>query len=76
MGNPLLSEKLDSQLQQMINDMRSRGTAIGTSVIIGVGSGILLKHEKSTDAQIGLRACCRGWATQSERQTVHVKFAR
>lgn len=45
---PLLGEKLDKQLQQMIGDMRSRGTPIGTSVIIGVGRGILLKHKKST----------------------------
>ena len=28
--------------------MRSRGTAIGTSVVIGVGKGILLKHKKPT----------------------------
>ena len=39
---------MDKQLQQMIGDMRSRGTPIGTSVIIGVGRGILLKHKKST----------------------------
>ena len=39
--NPLLGEKLDGQLLQMISDVRSQGTAIGTSVIIGVGSGIL-----------------------------------
>ena len=48
MGNPLLGEKLDKQLQQMIGDMRSRGTPIGTSVVVGVGRGILLKHKKST----------------------------
>ena len=45
---PLLGEKLDKQLQQMIGDMRSRGTAIGTSVVIGVGREILLKHKNST----------------------------
>ena len=45
---PLLGEKLDTHLQQLIGDMRSRGTAIETSVVIGVGMGILLKHKKST----------------------------
>ena len=34
----------------MISDIRSRRTAIGTSITIGVGSGTLLKHKKSTDA--------------------------
>ena len=45
---PLLGEKLDEQLQQMIGDMRSRGIPIGTSVIICVGRRILLKHKKLT----------------------------
>lgn len=43
---PLLGEKLDRYLQQVIGKMRSRRTLIGTSVIIGVGKVILLKHKK------------------------------
>ena len=39
---PLLGPKLDTHLQQLIGDMRSRGTAIGTSVV-GTGT-VLMKH--------------------------------
>ena len=39
---PLLGEKLDCQLQEKILAMRSRGTPIGTSVVIGIGTGILM----------------------------------
>ena len=41
---PLLGAKLDTHLQQLIGNMRSRGTAIGTSVVIGVRTGVLMKH--------------------------------
>ena len=44
---PLLGEKLDGQLQQLILSMRARGVPIGTSVVIGMGRGILLKHNRS-----------------------------
>ena len=45
---PLLGEKLDCHLQGKILGMRSRGTPIGTSVVIGIGTGILIKHKKAT----------------------------
>ena len=45
---PLLGEKLNKHLQQVINKLRSQVTAIGTSVVIGVGKRILLKHKKPT----------------------------
>ena len=44
---PLLGEKLDKQLQQLILSMRARGVPIGTSVVTGIGRGILLKHNRS-----------------------------
>ena len=39
---PLLGEKVDKLLQEMIVSMRSRGTPIATSVVVGVGRGLLL----------------------------------
>ena len=44
---PLLGVKLDMYLQEIITEMRSRGTHIGTSIIQGVARGILLSHNKS-----------------------------
>ena len=44
---PLLREKLDIQLQQLILSMRARGVPIGTSAAIGMGRGIFLKHNRS-----------------------------
>ena len=41
---PLLGAKLDTHLQQLIGKRRSQGTATGTSVVIGVGTGVLMKH--------------------------------
>jgi len=32
------------QLQKLIGDMRSQGTAIGTTVVIGVGTEVMMKH--------------------------------
>ena len=45
---PLLGEKLDCHLQEKILSMRSRGTSIGMSVDIGIGTRILMKHKKAT----------------------------
>ena len=45
---PLLGECLDIHFQQPILNMRSRGTPAGTSVIVGLGLGIPLKHKKVT----------------------------
>ena len=43
---PLLGEKLDKYLQETITDVRSRGTAIGSTIVVAVAHGILLKHDK------------------------------
>ena len=44
---PLLGEKSDTYLQKIIADMRERGAPVGTSVIVGIGRGILLKMSKT-----------------------------
>lgn len=44
---PLLGDELDRHLQQLILCMRARGVSINTSVVIGMGRGILLKHNRS-----------------------------
>lgn len=43
---PLLGEKLDKYLQETIIEMRSRGTPIGSTIVVAVARGILLKHNK------------------------------
>ena len=41
---PLLGRKCDDILQQLIVSMRSRGSPVGSSVTIGVGRGIMMRH--------------------------------
>ncbi len=48
---PLLGSTLDKNLQEIIVSLRSRGTPIGTSVIIGIG--MLLKHNRSSMNEFG-----------------------
>ena len=50
---PLLGTKLDLLLQERIKAMRERGTSIGSGTVIGIGRGILLKHEKSSLHEFG-----------------------
>ena len=50
---PLLGTKLDLILQEGIVAMRGRGTSIGSSTVIGIGRGILLKHENSSLHEFG-----------------------
>ena len=48
-GHPVLNgEKFDKHLQEKLVEMRRRGTPIGTSAVIGVGLGILKKHQSKT----------------------------
>jgi len=56
---PLLGEKLDCHLLDKILAMRSRGTPIGTSVVIGIGTGILMKYKKATASSFKLN---KEWA--------------
>ena len=52
-GRPvLLGEKLDKHLQQLIIIMRTRGTPIGTTVVIGIGRGILMKYKSNCDIKL------------------------
>ena len=49
-GRPvLLGEKLDKYLQQLIIIMR---TLIGTTVVIGIGQGILMKYKSNCDIKL------------------------
>ncbi len=50
---PLLGSTLDKKLQDIIVSLRRRGTPIGTSVIIGIGRGLLLKHNRSSMNEFG-----------------------
>lgn len=50
---PLLGKKYDDMLRELIVSMRSRGAPVGTSVVIGIGRGILLKHSKASLQEFG-----------------------
>ena len=47
---PILGFKLDHLLQEKIKSMRLRGTPIGTSVVISIGTAIAKKHSYSCEA--------------------------
>ena len=42
---PILGEKMDQSLRDIIVGMRSRGTPIGTTVVIGIGRGLIMKSK-------------------------------
>jgi hypothetical protein len=50
---PLLGKKCDDMLKELIVSMRSRGVPVGTSVVIGVGKGIMLKNSKYLLSEFG-----------------------
>ena len=71
---PLLGVKLDMYLQEIITEMRSRGTHIGTSIIQGVARGILLSHNKSMlEDYGGSIRLNREWARSILRRTGFTK---
>ena len=50
---PLLGEKADDYLQKLIIAMREQGALIGTSVVVGIGRGVLLKMNKACQGEFG-----------------------
>uniref|UniRef100_A0A1X7U266 HTH CENPB-type domain-containing protein n=1 Tax=Amphimedon queenslandica TaxID=400682 RepID=A0A1X7U266_AMPQE len=50
---PLLGEKLDKCLQEIIKEMRCRGTPIGSTIVVAVARGILLKHNRQMMEEFG-----------------------
>ena len=46
--------KIDECLQQLLLGVRSRGTPIGTTVVIGAAQGILIKHKSNCNSEIRL----------------------
>ena len=62
---PILGEKLDTYLRSYITAMRSRGTPVGSNIVIGVARGILLKHNRSALKEFGGTVqLSKGWAKQ------------
>ena len=55
----LLGAKMDECLQQLLLGMRSRGTPVGTTVVIGAAKGILMKHKSECNSEIRLN---KEWA--------------
>ena len=59
----MLGAKLDLTQQERIVAMRERGTPIGSSTVIGIGRGIILKHERSSLNEFGgLITLNKDWA--------------
>lgn len=50
---PILEKKLDYVLQEKIKSMREHQAAISSSVVIGVGRAILMKHDKMVLSDFG-----------------------
>ena len=44
---PLLGDKLDNFLQELIIALRSKGAPINTNVVISIGRGIMLKNREA-----------------------------
>ncbi len=59
---------LDGVLQERIISMRIQQTAISTSVVVGIGRGLLLKHDRALLDDFGgpikpnKEMCYEGWA--------------
>ena len=50
---PLIGEKADEYLRKLIVAMRERGAPIGTSVVVGIGRGVVLKIDKTMLQEFG-----------------------
>ena len=50
---PLIGEKCDSYLRELIEVMRSRGAPIGSNIVISLGRGVLLRYDKSSLEEFG-----------------------
>ena len=65
---PILGVNLDGVLQERIISMRIQQTAISTSVVVGIGRGLLLKHDRALLDDFGgpikpnKEMCYEGWA--------------
>ena len=71
---PLLGEKLDNELQIIIKAMRARGTPISSSILIGVGRGILLKSNRSLLEEYGGQIILKKeWARSVMRRMGYTK---
>ena len=54
--------------------MRSRGAAIGTSIVAGIGRGVLLKHNKASLEEFGGTVCLtKDWAKNVLRRMGYTK---
>ena len=54
-GRPvLLGPKFDEHLQHLLIGMRARGTPVGTTVVMGVAEGILMKYKSQFKSNIKL----------------------
>ena len=59
-GRPvLLGPKLDEHLQHLLVGMRARGTPVGTTVVMGVAEGILMKYKSQFKSDVKLN---KEWA--------------
>ena len=69
---PLLGSKLDKHLQAIIVAMREKGTAIGTTVLVGIAKGLILKHRMCFSGSEEIRLN-REWARSVLRRMGYSK---
>ena len=70
-GRPvLLGAKLDEHLQHLLVGMRARGTSVGTTVVMGVAEGRLIKYKSQFKSGIKLN---KEWARSVLRR---MKFTK
>lgn len=50
---PIIGKKLDDMLQEKIKRMREHQAAISSSVVVGVGRALVMKHDKMTLSDFG-----------------------
>ena len=65
---------MDKALQDCIIGMRSRGTPIGTTVVVGIGLGLILKDQKThPEYFINPDVLTRDWARSELRRMGYSK---
>ena len=45
---PLIREKLDKILENLVASLRSRGSPVGSHVVVGLARGVLLKYDRTS----------------------------
>ena len=71
---PLLGEKLDKILENLVASLRSRGSPVGSHVVVGLARGVLLKCDQTSLKEFGGSiTLTKGWGKQFLRRLGYTK---